>query len=724
MKRDATPPTPAVLRARAEAHALETASAFEADLATRTPHETLGLLHELRVHQIELEMQNEELRRAHAELDGARLRYFDVYDQAPLGYCTLDVDGTVLDVNRTACVLLAIARDELVGHKLSRVVLSEDQDVLYRHRRELARDVASTSCELRMRRRDGSVIWMQLSTSVGEDRTGARVLRGVLSDITQRREAQAELARSVALTRATLDSMASQVAVIDARGFIVAVNRPWVTEAERHERAEDDHVRVGVGANLLEACEPSAMVVESEERLKQMREIRDGVAAVLAGRLSHFATEYVCRSTDGDTWFRVSATPLEIVERGAVVAYTDITGDKRAEAERALFDERLQQVAKMQSIGRLAGGVAHDFNNMLAAILTSAELALQQVAPDHPAHDELVAIQEAAQRSADLTRQLLAFARQQAIVPRAVDLNACVEPMIRMLGRLVGERVRLRWHPEPNLWTVLVDPAQVDQILANLCTNARDAMPNGGTIALSSANCVIDADYCAVHHEATPGEFVRLTVEDDGCGMGQEVLAHIFEPFFTTKELGAGTGLGLATVHGAVIQNGGFVTVSSEPSRGTRFEIHLPRTSRKAVEPERVVQTGPVGGHERILLVEDEPAILKITARILEKQGYTVLRASTAAEAIRLAETEHEPIHLLVTDVVMPNTSGRELATELLARRPGLKCLFVSGYTADVIARHGVLDAGLEFLQKPFTIHDLAAKVRAVLDTAPTSSTR
>jgi two-component system cell cycle sensor histidine kinase/response regulator CckA len=371
----------------------------------------------------------------------------------------------------------------------------------------------------------------------------------------------------------------------------------------------------------------------------------------------------------------------------------------------------------MESVGRLAGGVAHDFNNMLGVILGHAELALEQVDPAQPLHDDLLAIYSAAKRSADLTRQLLAFARKQTIAPEVLDLNDVIASMLNMLRRLLGENIELQWKPGADLWSVKVDPSQIDQILANLCVNARDAISGIGTLTIATDNSALDEHYCAAHAGCAPGDYVRLAVSDDGCGMDKDTQSHLFEPFFTTKAMGEGTGLGLATVYGAVKQNSGYINVYSEPGHGTTFTIYLPRQLDRAAQMQAAGTTRPrPSGHETILLVEDEPSILTLTEKMLTRQGYTVLVANTPGEAIRLAEQYAGEIHLLMTDVVMPEMNGRVLATNLLALHPQIKRLFMSGYTADVIAHQGVLHEGVHFIQKPFTLDNLAAKVREALD--------
>jgi PAS domain S-box-containing protein len=403
--------------------------------------------------------------------------------------------------------------------------------------------------------------------------------------------------------------------------------------------------------------------------------------------------------------------------RGISVVVYDISIRKRAEEENAKLAAQLQQTHKMEAVGRLAGGVAHDFNNMLNVILGYSEIALGRINATDPLHGNLEEIRKAAERSADLTRQLLSFARKQTIAPRVLDLNETVSGMLKLLQRLIGEDIHLKWQPEEGLWPVKVDPSQIDQILANLCINARDAIVGVGRITIETGNTTFDEEYCEVNGEFVPGEYVQLTVSDNGCGMNKETLSHLFEPFFTTKAPGKGTGLGLAMVYGIVRQNNGFIKLYSEPDHGTTFKIYLPRFAGKDVQARREGAARPaLRGHETILLVEDEPSILNLTTQMLEMSGYSILAASTPGEAIRMAREHAGEIHLLMTDVIMPEMNGRDLAKNLLSLYPDLKRLFMSGYTADVIAHQGVLDEGVYFIQKPFSIQSLTTKVREVLD--------
>ena len=439
-------------------------------------------------------------------------------------------------------------------------------------------------------------------------------------------------------------------------------------------------------------------------------------------RREPFSMEYRLRNADGEyRWIQDVGTPrFDDQDRflGYIGHCLDISERKNAEEEREKLQVKLHQAQKMESIGRLAGGVAHDFNNMLGVILGHAELALDQVRSDQPIAADLRSIRKAAEHSAELTRQLLAFARKQAIARKVLDLNATVAGMLNMLRRLIGENIRLEWRPGPELWPVKMDPSQIDQMLANLCVNARDAIAGVGRVIVETANVVIDQEYCADHPGAAPGDYVQLAVSDDGCGIDRETQARLFEPFFTTKEMGKGTGLGLSTIYGIVKQNQGFVFVYSEPEQGSVFSILLPRfrSEGETIDP---VQAGAEAnqGNETILLVEDDPAILSMTTVMLQRQGYPVLAASTPLEAMRLAGI-HPAVQLLITDVIMPEMNGRELGQRLLALHPNLKLLYMSGYTANVIAHHGVLDADVHFLQKPFTVKALALKVREALGDA------
>jgi two-component system cell cycle sensor histidine kinase/response regulator CckA len=386
----------------------------------------------------------------------------------------------------------------------------------------------------------------------------------------------------------------------------------------------------------------------------------------------------------------------------------DVTEQRRLEGQ-------LLHAQKMEAIGRLAGGVAHDFNNLLTVILSYSDLLLEDLPPEAGGRDDVAEIRKAAVAASSLTRQLLAFSRQQVLEPRVLDVNAVVASTEKLLTRLLGEDVRLATTLAPDLGAVKVDPGQLEQIIMNLAVNARDAMPRGGHLTIETGNVDMDESYVREHPVAQPGRYVMLAVSDTGVGMDAVTQAQIFEPFFTTKEPGKGTGLGLATVYGIVKQSGGFIWVYSEPGHGTSFKIYLPRVDERVVPAAAAVQHR-VGGSETVIVVEDVAAVRTVAREMLGRHGYRVLEAADGDTALRLAAKHQGPIHLLLTDVVMPDVSGRELADQLAALRPGMRVLFMSGYTDDAVVRHGVLQEGIAYLQKPFTPDTLARKVREVLD--------
>lgn len=394
-----------------------------------------------------------------------------------------------------------------------------------------------------------------------------------------------------------------------------------------------------------------------------------------------------------------------------------ITERKRAEDEHEKLRGQLAQSQKMESVGRLAGGVAHDFNNMLHVILGHAELALDGLGTDHPLRTHLEEIESAAQRSADLTRQLLAFARRQTVAPKFLNLNDVIGAMLKMLARLIGEDIELVWKPAEVLEAVRIDPSQIDQVLANLVVNARDAIEGGGKVVIETG-MVEFSDNDVSHPDLRPGRYVVLVVSDDGHGMSERVRKQIFDPFYTTKEVGEGTGLGLSTVYGIVQQNKGDISVSSEPGRGATFKIYLPahKTGKESSGQDKGSDVPGARKGECILLVEDELTNLRMTEVFLGGLGYEVYSASTPGEAIELAEEHLGKLDLLLTDVIMPEMDGLELSKELVKMCPTVKCLFMSGYTAETITRRGILDEGKNFISKPFSRQSLSQKVREVLD--------
>jgi two-component system cell cycle sensor histidine kinase/response regulator CckA len=524
------------------------------------------------------------------------------------------------------------------------------------------------------------------------------ILEDLKAEVHTRQAKEAELQR---VTMA-VEQAGEMVMITDPDGTIQYVN-PAFTDVSGYSREE----AVGQNPRLLKSGQQDRAFYQ--ELWGTMTDGRTWKGRMVNKRKD--GTLY----TEGATISPVKDGSGRIINFVAVKR--DVTEREQIEAEKETLQAQFMQAQKMESVGRLAGGVAHDFNNMLGVILGYTELAMNKLGSSNPAYADLEEVLKAARRSADIIRQLLAFARKQIVEPVVLDLNDTVERMLKMLRRLIGEDIKLAWLPGAEVWPVKIDPSQIDQILANLCVNARDAIAGVGGITIETAKVTLDEAYCAEHPGFVPGPFVEITLSDDGCGMDPQTLAHLFEPFFTTKEVGKGTGLGLATVYGILKQNGGFINVYSEPGRGTTFEIYLPR---HAGEQDQAVEGGektapPPAEGETLLLVEDETAILNLVTMILEKQGYKVLSAGTPGEALRLGEAHTGGIDLLVTDVIMPEMNGRGLAERLQVLYPNLKVLFMSGYTANAIVHHGVLGQGVHFVQKPFSTRDLAVKVREAL---------
>lgn len=569
------------------------------------------------------------------------------------------------------------------------------------HREDLAANLAGEefTAEIRIVTPSGRLKWLLVNSKPNPAAPGEpAVWSGYLQDITDRKQAEEALRNREAQLRTIFDTSQAGIILVDPQGTIRFANNSMAAMFGMS-------LEKLIGSAYLERVRPD----EGQTGRELMQQL-------IRGEIEAVSVERHYRRADGSDFLGFLSGKRLVNPDGSLQALVGIIADV---TERERLREQLNQTQKIESVGRLAGGIAHDFNNMLSVILGHAEMALRKGAPSPVLQEHLIQIRKAAEHSAEIVSQLLAFARKQTVSPRVVVLNETIEGMLKMLRRLIGEEIELAWDPDDDLWPVKIDPGQIDQILANLCINARDAVAGRGRIRIETRNQVCDAALCVGYSgytELALGDYVLLTVSDDGCGMSKEVLQKIFDPFFTTKEPGKGTGLGLAMVYGIVKQNAGYIDVSSEPGQGSRIRIFLPRYRGK-VEPDRVEESGRSGerGRETVLLVEDEPAILDVGQQLLEALGYQVLVAKSPGVAIRLAEEHSGEIHLLLTDVVMPEMNGRELAKKLLSLYPGMKRLFMSGYTADVIAHHGVIDEGVAFIQKPFSFDALAAKVREVL---------
>lgn len=557
--------------------------------------------------------------------------------------------------------------------------------------------------ELMAKRRDGSLFPTAYSASLVRDGSDAIThLMGSFVDITDQKQAEDALRKS--------DERLQQVVRVSLIGIFdhdhITDTIYWSPQQRAHYGFSpeeevtlqaflacvhpDDRDRIQEA--VRHAHDPSGDgMFDIEHRITR----RDGAVRWISTRSQTFFEDH-------------GGAPRPVRTVGAT---RDITESKADEEERQTLQAQLIQAQKMESVGRLAGGVAHDFNNMLAVILGYTDLAKKRVPDGDPLDPYLREIEAAAVRSRELTRQLLAFSRKQVIAPRIENLNNLIASLQSTLLRLIGEDIELRVIPAADLWNINIDPLQIDQIVMNLAVNARDAMPNGGKLTIETSNVHLDEDYCRRHSGFLPGSYVLLSTSDNGAGIDKDTLVHVFEPFFTTKESGMGTGLGLATVYGIVKQNHGFINVYSEVAEGTTVKIYLPRAASVAM-PKQPAPLPIVPGSGTILLVEDDPMVRRLTAQMLEALGYSVIVSDSPAQALSLCAQAVTPIDLMMTDVVMPGMNGKELMQKAQAVRPGTKVLFMSGYTSNVIAHHGVLEEGIRFIQKPFSMEDLAQKVR------------
>jgi two-component system cell cycle sensor histidine kinase/response regulator CckA len=624
-----------------------------------------------------------------------------VFKLAPVAISISDLsDGRLLDVNEAYVKMLGYGREELIGRSSVDVGLWADA----RDRTELARVVAELGMvrdyALRLRTRDGRIREVQGSFQRIELESGAGLL-AAFQDTTERREAERLLRESETRFRTAFMTMADAhlIATRD-EGQLIEVNERFLTMfGFRREEV------IGRTAHELK------LYADQRDRARMLDALRT------AGQVRSFET--LARLKSGET-IPVLLSVSEIPgtdPRLLLSVVRDVSEQRRSAAALQSLEEQFRQAQRLEAVGRLAGGVAHDFNNILTAITGYAQLLLADFRENDPRRADLEEILAASQRATALTRQLLAFSRKQVLQPRVLDLNDVVQGLEKMLRRLIGEDVELAFAPAAGLRAVRADPGQIEQVLLNLAVNARDAMPGGGQLTIETANIELDAAYARDHAGVGPGAYVMLAVSDTGTGMDAETRSHIFEPFFTTKEPGKGTGLGLATVHGIVKQSGGHISVYSEPGRGTAFKIYLPRVESAPESPSAEVGAPQPGrAHETVLVVEDDRAVRDVVAATLIQHGYRVLQAPDGRTALKLAQKAAGQVHILLTDVVMPGMQGRELAQALAAEHSGLRVLYMSGYTDDAVIRNGVLEAGTPFLQKPFTTEALVLKVREVLD--------
>ncbi len=668
------------------------------------------LVHELQTYQIELKIQNDELRRTQMEIEAARGSYVDLYDFSPAGILALDTFGTIMEANVSAGTLLGVNRKKLIGQSLVHFVASEDRDLFHRHGQEVLRTGARHTCELRLRREGGASSCVHIESRAGREEPGHIThWRMALLDISERKQAEEQLRnvqdeleqrvrdRTAELRQANqtlqgttthlhtlLEQFPLAIIELDVTGRITRWNDTatqmfgW-TEQEVLGR-EPPFESPGEG-EAVDRIGVSIMQRQAVQNTELRRLKKDGTPV----DLSFWSA--TLRDSNGN--------PI-----GSIGLFIDITEHKRLEAQ-------FRQAKKMEAVGRLAGGVAHDFNNLLTVINGYSALLLAQMSPEDPRQEMATEILRAGERAASLTKQLLTFSRKQTLMPQPLNLNHSMQSISSGLRRLLGDNITLTMTLASDLWSIHGDPEQLDQVAMSLASNARDAMPNGGGLTIATRNITVTSERPDRHGIMPPGDYVQVSVCDNGRGMSTETLSHLFEPFFTTKDVGQSKGLGLAMVYGIVKQSQGYIFADSVLGQGTTVHLYFPRLMAPTAHR--------TTGSETVLLVEDLSSVRAVVVHALKARGYRVIEVGSGEDALRVADALPEPVDALVTDVMMPQMSGPVLAEQLRQVWPGLRVLFMSGFTYSLTPTF-LQAPGTAFIQKPFLPDDLARQLRDLLD--------
>lgn len=663
-------------------------------------------------------------------------------------------DGILKFANPKCTEILGYDNDELLNQTFGRFIHPEDRSmVIDRHWKRQAGAEVPTQYSFRVQNHRGQALWLELNV-VPISWEGRVATLNFAKDVTPRRQWEKALAERDRLLQGLAKGLIVLLGgghsdralnnALECLGIIMNVSRVYIFENHPRTGAEQvacsqrfEWVNKGISPQIaneeLQNLPYDALPEFIYQMLSQGRPVQnplsdyDSLSRELLNAQGIQALLLMPIQVDKQFWGFIGfddcqqdrewqASEIHVLTMAAA-AFGAVFHQRWTALEKETLQAQFIQAQKMESIGKLAGGVAHDFNNMLGVITGFVELALLKTPDDDPRHKNLLEVINAAKRSADLVRQLLAFARKQTASPGIVDLNQAVYGMHNMLKHMIGEDIDLVFNPGEDLWFVYLDASHLDQIVVNLVVNSRDAIPGRGAITLSTSNVTLDTAFCLTQPKAHAGEYVLLTVTDTGNGMKADIMEKVFDPFFTTKEPGRGTGLGLATIYGIVHQNNGFILLESAEGQGTTFQIFFPRHTEMVQREETgVLEQKQTGGSETILIVEDEESIMEMMKLILEQQGYNVLTALSPVDAVDLSSIYSGKIHLLFTDVVMPEMNGRELLEQLQQTRPDMRCLFMSGYTSDIVANQGVIERGERFLQKPFSLGSLVAKVREALD--------
>jgi two-component system, cell cycle sensor histidine kinase and response regulator CckA len=654
----------------------------------------------LRQKIIKLEKTETELRQAEELLEKERETFSPILHKAPYGVALIDKEGSFIYINPLFTSITKYTMEDVLAgrdwfHRVNPFPKYR-QEIMDSWKKGVIQQgvdrVFSVVCK------DGEIKEIEFKPNLLDDGT----IIVILSDITEHKRSEEALRESEEKYHLVVEH-ANQGILIVQEGMIRFSN-PKISEISGYSQEELS------SKSFTEFIHPDDRQMAVENHLKRLR----------GEELPHIHTVKTLDKNGSIKWLEVNVALIHWEGGPATLNFlTDITERKRAEEEMNILQEQFRHSQKMEAIGRLAGGIAHDFNNLLTIIKGYSQLSLHELKEENPLKGNLEEINRALEKATDLTRQLLSFSRSQMMEMRVIDLNNSLRNMDKMLHRVIGEDVELITCLADDLGRVKVDPGQIEQVIMNLVVNAKDAMPSGGKLAIETANVELDETYARSHIGVKPGRYVMLLVSDTGMGMGSEVKKKIFEPFFTTKEKDKGMGLGLSTVYGIVKQSGGDIWVYSEPGYGTTFKIYLPRVDEPwDIEEgkEKQVDEELLRGDETILVVEDNEEVRKVTARILKMQGYRVLEASNEDDAFSICSQHDGPIHLMETDVVMPKMYGPELAKRVSSLYPEMMVIYMSGYVENVISHHGILEKGMEYIQKPFTVNELARKVREVLN--------
>jgi PAS domain S-box-containing protein len=694
-KKDHKPKQDKALRKRAEELLKERSKSSE----PFSIDDSEALIHELRVHQIELEMQNDELRSAQLELSESRDRYIELYDYAPVGYVSLTPKNIIVGANLTLCTMLGIERNSLIKQPFSKIILRGDQDAFYLTRRKLIDSKAKQICELKLLKADGTSFYASLECrpqlDADENITQIRI---ALTDITERKKAEEEKEKDY------MNKIGVMVVAINIDGSVDFINKSgceflgykseeiigknWFEDFILHCGKEN---KDGVVCKILNGCKDSVEGCEREVRTKS------GVIRMIS-------------------WNCVPILDVNGKVTGVISTGEDITDQKKSEEEKKKLWNQLLQSQKLESIGRLTGGIAHDFNNILTTTIGFSSIAYEKMSDDNPLKEMIEKVHNSGERAAKLINQLMMFSCKQVLEMMPININDSVNAIIDMIKSTIGENIKIDLELDKGLNNIMGDETQVEQVLMNLVVNARDAMPKGGSIKIKSQNIIIGNELTHVTPELTAGDYVELSIMDTGHGMSDEIRERIFDPFFTSKEIGKGTGLGLSTVFGIVKQHKGAILVESVIGKGTEYKIYFPVTKVKTQLKAREVIKEVSGGKETIMVVEDNPDVRLLFTTILKPLGYNIIEAESAESALKAIQSHEGRIDLLLTDLLLPGMDGFDLYQDISKVHPDTKVLFVSGFIEDSVVLKELQNGNFPYLKKPLDTRELSITVREILD--------